>query len=306
MHDAIAQMREEQNRDRRLATVMDAESELTAARAALNQCTWREPLRRVMARRAVAEAEAARAKVVVPPEQLGSIASKLIQLRLMNLRRVGGRYGSHRHPLHPEVDPYFDQLVDDVAAEVAASADQPGALPSSALGPRPLDRRRASELPELQELLTAPAVRAALTRQRDRARAVAADREMFTQKRSDGLLTAQHAASGLRAEFAPIDTFGARGVGRFGSIMAKHYRIRSIDPSGAGEHSDYFEGLGIGEMVYLHGAAQYCDVRWSGGMLSSAARGLRRRLHVADPYIWDGPCDLCAEHFQDGPEWFQP
>jgi hypothetical protein len=299
--DFMAQMRADEARERRLAAAMNAEGKLVAARAALERHTWREPVRRAQARRAAQAAEEARAKAVVPAEELRSIAGRLIQLRLWDLRRVGGRYGSNRHPLHPEVDSYFDQLVADVAGEVAVSAAKPGALPSSQVGSRPLARRRASELPELQELLTAPAVRATLIDQRDRVRAVAADPTLFTQWQPDGLLTVQHAASGLRATFDP--NYTVHGVGRFGSIYSKHYRISSIDPSGAEGNPDYFEGLGIGAMIYRHGAAEHPDVRWRGGSLSDPARRLRRRLHAEDPYIWAGPCNLCDQHFDDDRDW---
>jgi hypothetical protein len=299
--DFMAQMRADEARERRLAAAMNAEGKLVAARAALERYTWREPLCLVQARRAVQAAEVARGKTVVPAEELRYIADRIIQLHLVALRGADGRYASSRHSLHPEVDSYFDQLVADVAAEVAVSAAKPGALPSSPAGARALARRHASELPELQELLTAPAVRATLTFQRDRARAVAADPAMFTQRQPDGFLTVQHAASGLRARFDPIDT--VHGVGRFGSIYSKHYRISSIDPSGAEGNPDYFEGLGIGAMIYRHGAAEHPDVRWRGGSLSDPARGLRRRLHVEDPYIWAGPCSLCDQHFDDDRDW---
>jgi len=293
----------EQDRDQRLVAAMNAASKLAAAQAEISRHTWREPVRHLQARRALQEAEAARAKAFLPSEELGSLARRIIQLRLMDLRRPGGRYGSHRHPLHPEVDSYFDQLAADVAVEVADVAARPGALPSSQTGPRPLAHRRANELPELLELLSAPAVHAVLTRQRDQVREVAADTELFTRQRPDGLLIVQHAASGLRARFELDEA--QPGVGRFGSIYAKHYKIASIDPSGAEGRPHLFEGLGIGAMIYRRAAAEYPDVRWRGGTLTEAAHALRRRLHNEDPYIWAAWCQLCDRHFQDGKDWSQ-
>jgi hypothetical protein len=297
-------VRAERARDHRLEAALGAAARLAAARAELERHSWREPVRHVQARRAVAQAEATRARALLPPEELQSLALRVIQLRLLALREPGARYGSHRHALHPEVDPYFDELVDEVAAEVVAEAARSGSLPVNGAASSFLQRRRANELPELLELLSAPAVRTALTEVRDRMRSVAADSELFTRHGSDGRFFVQHAASGLRAQFQPDDA--QPGVGRFGFVYAKHYNIPSIDPSGAEGSPHIYEGLGIGAMIYRRGAAEFPDMRWRGGVQSEAAQGLRRRLHAEDPYIWDASCPLCAQHFhEDNLDWTQ-
>jgi hypothetical protein len=48
--------------------------------------------------------------------------------------------------------------------------------------------------------------------------------------------------------------------------------------------------------------------RWRAGgeqALASTARGLRRRLRTEVPYIWSGPCNLCAQYFDDDRDWYQ-
>ncbi|MDZ5146310.1 hypothetical protein [Microbacterium testaceum] len=103
----------------------------------------------------------------------------------------------------------------------------------------------------------------------------------------------QHAASGLRARF----TFDS--VGGFGWVFSKSYVIRSIDPgdsAGAVTWREEYAGRGIGRRLYLLAATLHPSTRWrlQGGLTEFAAP-LRARLHGADPYRWEAPCDWCNE-----------
>lgn len=99
----------------------------------------------------------------------------------------------------------------------------------------------------------------------------------------------QHAASGLRAVFTVRDD-------GYGSVYAKPYRIKSIDPEnpGTAENWEMYAGLGIGEKIYREAHRLMPDVRWSSHAITTYSARLRQKLHFSDPYIWSANCPWCG------------
>jgi hypothetical protein len=110
----------------------------------------------------------------------------------------------------------------------------------------------------------------------------------FTDSEEKQVMLVQHVASGLRARFV-ITKPG------FGSVYSKPYAIRSIDPEKPGESFDWqkYVGLGIGMNLYQEGHRLMPDVRWMSSAYSDYSQQLRKKLHAANPYIWNASCPWC-------------
>jgi hypothetical protein len=301
MADLLVDLHADRDRDQRTRAAVATEQWAQRARVHCEATPWWRPITRWRAGKELGRREAARGDAALAPADLHCLAGVLIDRAVQVLRTDGGKYASTKHRLHPEVDAYWSLLVADVADEVATIAAQLGALAWS--GSRVLERYCANDLPPLAELLTPAAVTDYLERERALVRSVAANREMATRYRQDGVLIVQHVASGLRAEFTP--GLNLPGPGLFGSIFAKHYSIADIAPNeGADRDTRFFEGLGIGEMIYRHGASRFPGTRWPGGSTADSAGALRRRLHQTDPYVWGvSSCTTCSSHFKDDQDW---
>ncbi|MCO7221554.1 hypothetical protein [Klenkia sp. PcliD-1-E] len=292
-----------QSRDQRILSALIAEEKLTRARVELEQTTWRHPITRWRARAKLQQRVVDQERQALSADDLNYLVDRFVNASLEALRTTG-KYKTNRHWLHHEVDAYWDQLVADVAQGASLSASRPGGLPARrSSGPSArLAEHRLDALPALVERLTPAAVRQKLETDRAVVRGVASDPSMLTEKCEDGSWIVQHRASGLRAQFSP--GIGLPGPGPFGSIFAKWYRIDDLDPQSA-DRTDpgYYEGLGIGEMIYLHGASLAPGMRWPGGSVATSAGALRRRLHKLDPYIWGADCETCTDHFKDNKDW---
>lgn len=149
------------------------------------------------------------------------------------------------------------------------------------------------DLPEVDALVTDSFIESNTLRNMAERQAVAASTDYIHEYARDyegrPKLTVQHRASGLRARF----TVTGRGMGE---VYSKPYDIESIDPEWSDEEQEdwkTYAGLGIGAGIYAEAHRLEPGFRWSAGLLSPYAVPLRRRLHVADPYIWAGPCDWC-------------
>lgn len=121
---------------------------------------------------------------------------------------------------------------------------------------------------------------------------------LTAEHQSDDYLIAvvQHVASGLRARFTMPKS--RRGVG---GVFSRPYSIASIDPDpnqidARGWEWQRHAGLGIGTRIYLHGAQQFPGVRWSASVTNEASEGVRRKLHLVDPWRWAVTCEWCTAH----------
>lgn len=302
--DPLSNPRAQRSRDHRILAALVAEEKLKCARVQLGKATWRQPITRWRAHNEFQQRIDDRDRKSLSIEDLAYLVGWFLDEALGALRTGTGKYTSTRHRLHPEVDAYWYQLVADVAREAAAAAGRPGRLPHGAGwgSSGRLASQRADVLPALVEQLTPAAVRNKMDAERAIVRRVAADPHMLTREFADGSFMVQHRASGLRAQFTLVDS--RPGCGPFGSIMSKHYRLPDLDPDPADKPDpELYEGLGIGEKVYLHGAGLAPGVRWAGSAPAVGAHALRRRLHKIDPYIWEGECLICLGYFQDNKEW---
>ncbi|MFE6508102.1 hypothetical protein ACFVBP_10565 [Nocardioides sp. NPDC057764] len=155
------------------------------------------------------------------------------------------------------------------------------------------------EVPQLVERLTPAAVRATITAEVDRLQEIARDpvfldKEVAEDPRGAGLVV-QHRASGMRVMFIPAGESP-------GIVFAKPYKIDSIDPDEPPRSSHWwmtYQGLGIGQRVYLRGAELLPDLRWRDTSGADEARALRRKLHAIDPYTWHlGNC-ICSQAWKN-------
>jgi hypothetical protein len=153
---------------------------------------------------------------------------------------------------------------------------------------------KISTLPEIDSVLTRDFMIENATRLIEERAAIAASPTLIHEYSSNShgrwVLTIQHVASGLRAQF----TLDGQG---FGSVESKPYVIYSIDPNKPGKLDnrewEAVVGLGIGPRIYKEAQRLEPTIRWQGGLLSAFSRPVRERLHAADPYIWSGPCKWC-------------
>lgn len=155
-----------------------------------------------------------------------------------------------------------------------------------------------SGLPEVEALVTAESIASQARREISRLAAIAASPELIHDydRDADGKLRlwVQHVASGLRA------TFTMDGDG-FGGVLSKPYSLGSIDPKKPGTLHDWqqYTGLGIGRRIYEEAHRLEPTVRWGGGLLSEYSAPLRKRLHSADPYVWDwSSCKWCEQNLR--------
>ena len=211
------------------------------------------------------------------------------------------REQSKRHPYHHEILADIDELVAQVVnlglgADIRCQARMPVAV---------------TDLPQLTDLLTPPSVHSTIKQRVHHYAAIAADPTMihawadgrlWAQDSQGLVLFVQHEASGLRATFEQGRVI--TGDKRPGYIYSKSYKIQSLDPRRPGVMDNWnsFVGLGIGAKLYLAGAALLPDERWASGTASPQALGLRRRLHLVDPYRWESPdCQWCDTN---GIDWW--
>lgn len=142
-----------------------------------------------------------------------------------------------------------------------------------------------------------------------RIRAAAADPEMIVVDRPASLqrdeddpdrreLIVQHRASPLRARFTYGGTYGDQGV-----VMSKPYSITSIDPDRPEKEQDWgtgwwmYTGLGIGRALYERAVLELPAVRWQDSAVSFYSRGLRVKLHTADPWRWQSKQCTCHKEW---------
>lgn len=148
------------------------------------------------------------------------------------------------------------------------------------------------ELPEINGLVTKECIEQKVRPVIEERAKIAASskliREYAKNVHGQQTLIIQHIESGLRAEF----TMNGQG---FGSVDSKSYTLYSIDDNNPGMHVDWESvvGLGIGRRIYEEAHRMQPTIRWGAGMLTPYSRALRQKLHAADPYIWDGPCEWC-------------
>lgn len=150
-----------------------------------------------------------------------------------------------------------------------------------------------------------------LHEQAARLQTAAADPEMIVVDRPASLqrdeddpgrreLVVQHRASPLRAQF----TYGGRRYGGQGVVLSKAYSIASIDPDRPEEEQDWgtgwwmYTGLGIGRALYERAAVELPAVRWQDGAVSFYSRGLRAKLHAADPWRWQSKQCMCRKEWE--------
>lgn len=155
-----------------------------------------------------------------------------------------------------------------------------------------------SGLPEVRVLVTAESIASQARREINELAAIAASQEFRSEYDQDAegklRLWVQHVASGLRA------TFTLDGNG-FGGVLSKPYSLGSIDPKKPGTLHDWqrYVGLGIGQSIYEEAHRLEPSVRWGGGLLSEYSAPLRKRLHSADPYVWDwSSCKWCEQNLR--------
>ncbi|WP_104062061.1 hypothetical protein [Arthrobacter sp. 4R501] len=81
----------------------------------------------------------------------------------------------------------------------------------------------------------------------------------------------------------------------FGSVYSKPYNIQSIDPDKPDTSGDWemYVGLGIGMNLYQEGHRLMPGVRWMSSAYSAYSQQLRKKLHAANPYIWNASCTWC-------------
>lgn len=104
---------------------------------------------------------------------------------------------------------------------------------------------------------------------------------------SNGTLTIEHAASGLRARASFRDD-------GFGEINSDPERVRSTTHDS--RDGQRYTRLGIGTRIYTWFGHLHPDVRWRyGGPVSISGAGVRRVMHAQAPLRWEGPCDWCEE-----------
>jgi hypothetical protein len=141
-------------------------------------------------------------------------------------------------------------------------------------------------LPEVKEMITSTFIESNARREINELAVIAASPELIHEYDRDYegklRLWVQHVASGLRAVFT------LHGDG-FGRVESKSYKLGSIDPQKPGTLDDWgrYTGLGIGRRLYEKAHELEPTVRWGAGVLSEYSAPLRRRLHSADPYVWD-------------------
>lgn len=234
--------------------------------------------------------EAAAAWADLPAGAVDDVARQGIHDAWDRLRsNPGGQYHSRRHPFHREV------LTGDMAGLCTATSKAAIARAAHT----PLDARWLgvvpAQIPGYLERLTPAHVRDHAEAMVARYAAIADDDRLLVASHDfegqPGLLV-QHVASGLRARFWWDPATGV------GIVYSKPYRLPSIDPDRPGTLETWASvtGLGIGARIYRHAASLQPGVRWSGGVQSDGARGLRRKLHAADPWRWEASCSWCATH----------
>lgn len=213
---------------------------------------------------------------------------------------------SHRNPYHREV---LSQL-DDLSRRTATAALQskaPTISSAAAFGQQWLAYSHVAQL------LTAERTESLIVRIVNVLREIANDpvflyRPYITADGTSGYRV-QHKASGLRGDFTLSET----GRPHIGTVFSKPYNLRSIDPDNhPGEILNDWEryvGLGIGKKLYQAAAQLMPETRWQSSVASTYAAGARTRLHLADPWRWQGSgCTWCHDHdtlwAEASPEFF--
>lgn len=127
-----------------------------------------------------------------------------------------------------------------------------------------------------------------------------ASRQRDENDRDQRELIVQHRASPLRAQF----TYGGRR--QHGVVLSKAYSIASIDPDRPEEEErDWgtgwwmYAGLGIGRALYERAAVELPAVRWQDDSVSFYSRGLRTKLHAADPWRWQSRQCVCRKAWEN-------
>lgn len=164
---------------------------------------------------------------------------------------------------------------------------------------------RLDEQPEVNECLTEEFVSSAVRDAMADHQAIAASTNFINKQFADleghRVIIVQHVESSMRARFVQ------NGNG-FGSVYSKSDDIDSIDPENPGRPAlwERYLGLGIGRGIYAEAQRLTPEVRWQNSAFSDHSRALRKKLHAADPYIWDGHCSWCGENLPlQGIDWMQ-
>jgi len=120
-----------------------------------------------------------------------------------------------------------------------------------------------------------------------RCRRVAGDPVILLRWFGDSEFILQHRLTGMRIK-----------VKRRGDLLW-YIVSRSQDISSLGESKLLYStcyGLGIGYRLYLQAAALLPRSRFVDTSTSDEGRGVRRKLHMSDPYVWnDRSCEWCRE-----------
>lgn len=195
---------------------------------------------------------------------------------------------STRHQFHPSLDSVRRHQMPLFVQRLNSNPLSPTVL-------FPSDITHPQHIPGFADVLTAQFADTVLGESAARVQSVAADPRILAETRtsqdSSPTLVLQHAATGLRARFTVRRSDGK------GIVFSKSHDIPAVAPSPSPE---YFVGLGIGERLYTEAAQHLPHVRWTAATTTKQARGLRRKLHARDPYIWAGECAWCV---QKGIDW---
>lgn len=200
------------------------------------------------------------------------------QLLRDTLTEAWARLSPHTPSWHPLMLRHLPALAEEAAAKATATL-------------QPEDEEH------LRPLLTEAAAESIVSENVEQVRLVVDDPTVYvghdTSPEGEARTVLQHAASGLRARF----TFDS--AGGFGWVFSKPYSIDPIGPAnsaGVDTWPEEYTGRGIGRRLYLLAATLHPSTRWRlQGGLSEYAEPLRTRLHGADPYRWEAPCDWCTE-----------
>ena len=242
---------------------------------------WKAPEEWVQNR--AAQAERSRLSRRVTPERWDRIALDVIAEDLQYLHEHRGEPMANL--FHPRVLDILDDLI------VAVQDADRGAVTAGAI----------RTTPELAERFTPAGIERLVRAEVDRLQHVVDSTLMLSDQTSDGLVV-QHHASGLRVRFKRDKSDPGMGV-----VLAKPYKIPTLDwtdSASEDERGDWwyeYTGLGIGQRLYLHGAALMPEVRWRLTSGTDSSERLRRRLHEVDPWRWESPLCTCRTQWAGFP-----
>lgn len=150
------------------------------------------------------------------------------------------------------------------------------------------DSRAWQDVPFIAQHLTIELVTQVLTNEVTRVRRVVNARTFWIGA-SEGGVTVQHAASGIRLR-------AANAGNGFGTLLSNPERVPELAASESIDGAPYI-GLGIGRLVYLVTCGVVPNLRWRlGHPITRSALGVRHVLHSFDPWTWEVSSCVACDH----------